>query len=511
MTGKVAPSAFIDETLLALGALQSAVTGRRGGQDGKENVERGLRTIQAGAAAHGFAELAETAGAWLELVREADPPGLPTGGADVDQLVEFIARAEELLALARDGNVPEGKFFRPPRNAGKAEPGSSRKSRKGEEPSGAAALDADIEAMLSAVPCAAPEDEAGAPRMLSMKTTSQTPSQEKPSPPAGSGERIPAEPHPELGAIEKLLSSGAAGYAFEAALAFETVRNLSLHYKYDPRFSALITNLSEFFKSFGRWAIEARSIPIGEFLKDVIAWCEKHAESGGRKLSCEVEGKSFTVLPGVGRLVRAILKEVLRRLLPAGDRGGSDVTILFSIEPSPGYFTLRLAGLPSAVQRTSTKLHLYSIQDRVEKVGMVVSQGESGNEILIDVPENLQSLEVQILRWGESVVGVPAHRVITIQEGLGAGLHGNGWFELHGEKITMIDLTEGGSSGRTPPVVVLRSEAGKLAVKVDAVLEREEMPLQIASHADWQSEVLGICISPTDFRSIPLLRWSLDG
>jgi hypothetical protein len=94
---------------------------------------------------------------------------------------------------------------------------------------------------------------------------------------------------------------------------------------------------------------------------------------------------------------------------------------------------------------------------------------------------------------------------------MGGGVHGSSWFELNGEKIGMVDLTEGGSPARPAPVVVLRSEAGKLAIKVDAVLEREEMPLQIASHADWQSEVLGICISPTDFRCIPLLRWSLDG
>ena len=509
MTGKVAPTDFIDETLLALGAIQSAITGKRGGRDGKESLERGLHSIQASAAAHAFSELAEVAGVWLELVREPDLPGSHTGAADADQLLQFTARAEELLALARDGKAPEAKFFQSPR--GKTEPGSRSKSGKAEEKSGGGPLDPDIEAMLSAAPCSSPGMETAAPRMMSMRTSSPASSQEKPSLTATAGERRSDEPHPELSAIEKLLSSGAVGYAFEAALAFETVRNLSLHYKYDPRFSALIAKLSEFFKSFGRWAVEARSVPIGEFLKEVIAWCEKHADSAGRKLSCEVEGKSFAVLPGVGRLVRGILKEILRRMLPAGDRGGSPLTILFSIEPSPGYFTLRLAGLPSGVQRTSTKLHLYSIQERVEKVGIVVSQGESGGDILIDVPENLQSLEVQILRWGESVVGVPAHRVISIQEGMGGGVHGSSWFELNGEKVGMVDLTEGGSPARPAPVVVLRSEAGKLAVKVDAVLEREEMPLQIASHADWQSEVLGICISPTDFRCIPLLRWSLDG
>src|SRR5688572_10621129 len=364
MTGKVAPTDFIDETLLALGAIQSGLTGKRGGRDAKESLERGLHAIQTSAAAHAFSDLAEVAGGWLELVREPDLAGSHTGAADADQLLQFTARAEELLALAREGKAPEGKFFQPPRHSGKAEPASRSKS---EERPGGGPLDPEIEAMLSAAPCASPGMETAAPRMMSMRTSSPGSAQEKPSLTASPGERRSVEPHPELSAVEKLLSTGAVGYAFEAALAFETVRNLSLHYKYDPRFSALIAKLSEFFKSFGRWAVEARSVAIGEFLKEVIAWCEKQADSAGRKLSCEVEGKSFAVLPGVGRLVRGILKEVLRRMLPAGDRGGSPLTILFSIEPSPGYFTLRLAGLPSGVQRTSTKLHLYSIQERVEK------------------------------------------------------------------------------------------------------------------------------------------------
>jgi len=500
MTGKVAPSDFIDETLLALGAIQAAITANGGGQGGKESLERGLHTIQTSAAAHGFAELAEAAGTWLELVREPDLPGSRAGAADTDELLEFTARAEELLALARDGNAPECKFFPPPRRAG-----SPRRSCREERSAGD--LDSDIEAFLSAVPCTSTGADADVPRMLSVRTTIQVSSPETSSLAPATGERSPGVP--DGCGTENLLSVGAVGYSFEAALAFETVRNLSLHYKYDPRFSSLISNLSEFFKSFGRWGLEARAVPIGDFLKEVIAWCEKHA--AGRKLSCEVEGKSFSVLPGVGRLLRGILKELIRRLLPAGDRGGSSITLLFSIESNPGYFTLRLAGLPAGSQRTSTRLHLYSMQERVEKVGMVVSQGESGNEILIDIPENLQSLDVQVLRWGESVVGVPAHRVISIQETTGAGLHGNGWFELYGEKIAMVDLTEGVSPARPIPVIVLRGEAGKLAVKVDAVLEREEMPLQIASHADWQSEVLGICISPTDFRCIPLLRWSFGG
>ena len=502
MTGKVAPRDFIDETLLALGAIQAAITANEGGQGGKESLERGLHKIQVSAVAHGFAELAEAAGTWLDLVRQPGLPGSRAGAADTDELLEFTAKAEELLALARAGNATEGKFFPPPRRSGKAEPGPGRSCR--EERSGGE-LD-DIEAFLAAVPCTSTGDDAGVPRMLSVRTTIQGSSPETSLAPA-TGERSPGVP--DGCGTENLLSIGAVGYAFEAALAFETVRNLALHYKYDPRFSSLIANLSEFFKSFGRWGIEARAVPIGDFLKEVIVWCEKHA--AGRKLSCEVEGKSFSVLPGVGRLLRGILKDLIRRLLPTGDRGGSSVTLLFSIESNPGYFTLRLAGLPAGSQRTSTRLHLYSIQERVEKVGIVVSQGESSNEILIDIPENLQSLDVQILRWGESVVGVPAHRVISIQETMGAGLHGNGWFELHGEKIPMIDLTEGVSPGRPIPVIVLRGEAGKLAVKVDAVLEREEMPLQIASHADWQSEVLGICISPTDFRCVPLLRWSFGG
>ena len=80
--------------------------------------------------------------------------------------------------------------------------------------------------------------------MLSVRTTIQVSPPETSSLPPVTGERSPGVP--DGCGTENPLSVGAVGYAFEAALAFETVRNLALHYKYDPRFSSLISNLSRF-------------------------------------------------------------------------------------------------------------------------------------------------------------------------------------------------------------------------------------------------------------------------
>jgi hypothetical protein len=66
-----------------------------------------------------------------------------------------------------------------------------------------------------------------------------------------------------------------------------------------------------------------------------------------------------------------------------------------------------------------------------------------------------------------------------------------------------------GAAEKERAIVILRTECGKQGVLVDKVLDRQEMPIQVSAHADWQSDVIGICVVPTDFRCMPLLRWSL--
>ena len=509
MASNTALSEFIDETLSILDALKVASRAMLASptrKDAGERVELGLHTIKGNAAAFEFQDLSATASALLDLVRRKDGGG-PI--LEIGRLMEFAGRAEQYLDRVREGDPPPPGFF-----AGILEgkrPTASQKStakRRAEPappPPSQDVWEDEVKNILAKAPAVKPK--------ISMAAVAA----EDDSKPEGGPQSLPL-PVKESGGSDERLQSGAAGYAFEAALAFETVKTLATQYKSDPRLSGLIAGLTEFFKSFGKWGAEARAVPIASYLADALEAAARFAASLRKKLHSEVYAEGALVLPGVGDLLRELVREILHSLLPALARGGStSLHARVAVQPAPGYFTLRISGF-SQLQRTSSKLQLYSIQERVERAGIMVSHGEAGGEILIDVPDNLGSIQVLVLQARNTRVGVPWHRVLALEEArvLESGLRGDGWVEVRGEKVSVVDLTAGARDPATqrgadkgPAIVVLRTESGKQGVLVDRVLEREEMPIQVSAHADWQSDVIGLCISPKDFKCLPLLRWSL--
>jgi hypothetical protein len=511
MASKTALSEFIDETLSILDALKVAsramlASPRR--NDAAERVELGLHTIKGNAAAFEFEDLSATAGALLDLVRDAGAGA----AAEVGRILEFSARAEQYLDRVRDGDAPPPGFFTSIFEGKRAVTGQKSTVRKRAEtapppaPSSRDRWENEVDEILRGAPAVSPRIEAIS------RVAAGTPVE-----PGDGGKPEPAPPPPGgVAEPEDRLRSGAAGYAFEAALAFETVKTLATQYKADPRLSGLISGLAEFFKSFGKWGTEARSVPISSYLAEALEWAARFAESLGKKLHSEIHAEGALVLPGVGSLIRELVKEVLRSLVPAPARGApTAIQARVAVQRAPGYFTLRISGL-SQLQRTSSRLQLYSIQERVEKTGIMIGHGEMGGEILIDVPDNLGSIEVLVLQARNARVGVPWHRVTALEESwtLETGLRGDGWAEIRGEKVSVVDLTAGGSQPgkgqeKGAAIVVLRTESGKQGVLVDRILERQEMPIQVAAHADWQSDVIGLCIAPADFKCMPLLRWSL--
>ena len=510
MASNTALSEFIDETLSILDALKAASRAMLASptkKDAGERVELGLHTIKGNAAAFDFHDLSATASGLLDLVRRKEGGG-PI--LEMGRLMEFAARAEQYLDRVRDGDPPPAGFFAGILE-GKGPAAQKSTAKRRAEPAPASPSQSvwedEVKDILAKAPAVKPK--------ISMAATA-----------VGNGSREEAKPPPpppppakESAGSEERVQSGAAGYAFEASLAFETVKTLATQYKSDPRLGGLIAGLSEFFKSFGKWGAEARSVPISIYLADALEAAARFAASLGKKFHSEVYAEGALVLPGVGDLLRELVREILHSLLPAPARGVSAAAVhaRVAVQPAPGYFTLRISGL-SQLQRTSSKLQLYSIQERVERAGIMISHGEAGGEILIDVPDNLGSIQVLVLQARNTRVGVPWHRVIALEEArtLESGLRGDGWVEVRGEKVNVVDLTAGArdpaaprGAEKGPAIVVLRTESGKQGVLVDRVLEREEMPIQVAAHADWQSDVIGLCISPKDFKCVPLLRWSL--
>jgi hypothetical protein len=509
MASKTALSEFIDETLSILDALKAASRALLSSptmKDARERVELGLHTIKGNAAAFEFLDLSETAAELLDLVRGKDP--VP----EVGRILEFAGRAETYLDRVRDGDPPPPGSFHgllDGRKRGSEQKSSARRRADAAAPGVQDLWEDEVREILAQAPAVKPR--------LEMVPRTAAPAAKKPQKSEAAPKPAPPAAETTAGAEDRL-RSGAAGYAFEAALAFETVKNLATQYKADPRLCGLIQGLTEFFKSFGKWGTEARSVPAAGYLAEALESAAQFAGSLGKKLVHEVHAEGTLVLPGVGDLLREVVKEIFRALLPAPARGGpASIQARVAVQQSPGYITLRLSGL-AQLQRTSSRLQLFSIQERVERTGIIIGHGEAGGEILIDIPDNLGSIEVLVLQARNTRVGVPWHRVMLLEEAraLETGLRGDGWMEVRGEKVNVVDLTAGGRQPagekgpeKRPAVVVLRTESGKQGVLVDRVLERQEMPIQVSAHADWQSDVIGLCISPTDFRCVPLLRWSL--
>jgi chemotaxis protein histidine kinase CheA len=518
---KAALDDFVEETLEILSNLKGGSQRAAPGKNFLERVEIGLHTIKGNAAAFGFQDLASTASRLLDGLRLKTSTA--RGSFDLRGVSEFAERAEQYLDRVKDGDVPASGFFEA-RGGVRRASGSQIAAPVPEPNRSDVSWEKDIEEILASAPVVNPSLDgltqiaADAPaKPLPQPEREEPKVQRAPVKQAAASPAAPAlrgEASRDPTAAEAGLGTGAAGYAFEAALAYETVRTLALQYKSDPRLSSLAGDLAEFLRSFVKWGGEARGTPLVTYIKEALEWAEGFAGTAGRQLHHEVTGTNVTVLPGVGHLLRELVKEVFRALLPTSARNGGQAVAKAALHATPGYCTVRLSGLTNS-QRTSARLQLYAIQERVEKIGVIVTQGER-NEVLIDVPDNLNSLEVLVLEAGGSYIGIPWHRVVAVEETrkLEAALKGDGWLETAGEKIPIVDLTRdmtrGGGTGQDgSSIVVLRSEGRKQGARVNKVLERREMPVQVASHADWQSDVIGLCLSPSDFRCMPLLRWSL--
>ncbi|HVR74128.1 MAG TPA: chemotaxis protein CheW [Planctomycetota bacterium] len=575
MISQQAVGEFLAETSEILDGMAASCAG---GEDSArfrsalKNIEMGLHTIKGNAASYGFAEFSQAASETLACLQG----GKETSRRDTAKpqstklVLAFVSRSREYVDLIKEGSPVRAGYFLSifeecsrsdgsrRKEAGGAKPSPGAKSR----PGSADGWEQEVTAILAKAPPVTPRIEgivriafgklneleeeaakkAAAPQVAEdCRASAGAEGPKAPAgaevaraaPPAGTGQssasrRESSEPvsrHPAAGSMRRAITktqaasvteaSRAHGYAFEAVHAAAALRGLSAQCKADQKLGTLLSTASEILENFYNWSVEARSVRIGDTLRECIASAEKAAGPGAPKITAEIRGAATAVRPGAAQIVETWLGEVLRGAISAPSRRGSQtLNATISVESAPSEVSVRVFGL-QGFHLARAKLQLHVLQHHLDKCGVTIARGRVENEAVITVPSDLDSLEVLVVRAGENLLAIPSHRVESIQD-VPRGTEGlprdEGHISLGGEKLQLLDLSGPGSAQATArpasapgSIVIIRTDRGRQAIKVDQLFERQEMIAAVSGYTEAQKGYVGLSLAVKGTQCMPLL------
>jgi hypothetical protein len=258
--------------------------------------------------------------------------------------------------------------------------------------------------------------------------------------------------------------------------------------------------------------VETRSVPLSSFFTEALAPVRRKSSLPRSKPAFDLTGCEILVLPAVGKLIRVLLDEALGATLPSASQGAeTPLALKVTAARASGFIKVSVAGL-GGLERSTARLHLDLLRQRVERCGVAMTRsadvaGESG--VSISVPDCLDGMETLIVQAADERIGLPAHRVQAVLD-LGDSDHPSKcdgcWLEVDGERLQLLDLAA--EPAASPPrgvVVVVRTDKGKKALKVDAVLRRQEMIVTAPEHDTVPGEDFSLCLALDGLEWMPFL------
>lgn len=296
-------------------------------------------------------------------------------------------------------------------------------------------------------------------------------------------------------------SSPAFGYAFEAWCITKSAQRKDQFQNLDREQAADIRRMAEVLTDFSRWAFEARAAQVMDFLQSAARWIEEQAGSSGTQASVQVSSGRFYIQRQVGEFMTRLLKDAVHAALAMNK--GDRVSVGFGAEKNDGFITLNVTGLPGFAT-AATGLKFFDIQERLVCVGGRINRGAKPDEVVMEFPETLQTLEVLVAGiGGRGKVGIPLHRVRDVQEHSGDD---TGTIMWKGMNIKVLDLRESSAMSGSSQDVILSAGTGALAIRVQSVLEeKQEMLAERLPPVGPETVVSGFCVSVKDGERIPLL------
>jgi hypothetical protein len=533
---------FLSESIEILDAMTrtaGALRRAEGCPGGRDELERGLHTIKGNAATFGFDDFAGAAARVLERVQgggdgDGGGPGEGAGEEVLDLVEGFIAEARAYLQDgARDGRGYFARLW----GDGEARDGEGTPAgvdQRTERPSPGG----ELLKVLESAPAVRPR--VGELIQMAVDELSAG-GRGRGAPPAG--ERVRAEtsqpqaaqdgargdrrsPAEEEGAggvdgASRLAPSGADpdphGFALEAFFVAESLASSLLQHEGDSRLKMTLSGVVQILRSFGGWSARRRGVPLLAYLREAAGWAERTAGGSGISLTVEVREPGLSVVRALGRLLRALLKEVFYAVISGPEMNGDGRwSARVEVETDGAFLCVRVTGLPRS--RTGRgRLRLYLLQQRIEKSRVSISIAPSDEEIRISVPAGLDGMEMLLLHAGAQRLGVPAHRVVRIAPAATAEANaGGGSVDLDGERLPLVDLTaaigmEGAQGAGFPgeaSLVVVRAGRGDVALKADEVLERQEAIVWLSPDGALHGDAMCLCVSRRGLELIPVLWWS---
>ncbi|MHC4662728.1 MAG: Hpt domain-containing protein [Planctomycetota bacterium] len=308
--------------------------------------------------------------------------------------------------------------------------------------------------------------------------------------------------------IEESDISSIFGYACEALCATGTAGELETSLgKSNPELLVYLNRITDIMVNFGHMVLEIRQSPLSGYLEDLARWAEELATSLDNLIKVDIKCEGINVLPGVGRFICQMIKEVFSFALPLRKRDGDKVVpITITVEKNES-LVIRIIGFPSFM-RATTNLRLFTLQKRMEATRGRIGLQAAQDEVTFEFPNLLFSLEVLVAKTGTSQLGIPAHRILEIIEippSNGDKTLRLNEFEWNGKPVEVMNLMETPASAEAC-IVLLRSSSGIVAVAVDGITQRKEMLIKPDINEHPGVVIIGSCIAVEDGDRIPLLN-----
>lgn len=558
---------FLDETWEILDSLSAACAEGKGPtafSGDLKTIERNLHTIKGNAAAFGFEELSGAASRTLDWLRGtlSSAGKTPARPQDLPPVLEFTARLRQYLALLNPDAPPLTGFWSEtpaPKSQATRSAGNSSIEERREPPVGRAAAtpdwEAEVKEILSRAPLVTPQiddivwmaiqkltgknrqgcGELPAGRGSPGAATMQAPvhavaeSSRREAPPtaqlanaAGGTNESPLTQAvapagmPTAIRTPRLATACAApavhAYAFEATVKAEWLRCLEEKCHSNSVLEGAISEISDILASFGRWSVETRVAPLSNYLPELLAPVKNAAHPSGFRQRVELTGGEIPVLPPVGKLIGALLRELLGpSVAPPGQDRETPPSIKIDVLPTDSSIELSVSGL-GRLERAASRLQLDLLRQRIERCGVSLTRSaESAGEsrLLISLPIYFDGIEVLIVRAGDRLVGLPNHRVHATLDLASLNPQSrceNGRLEAIGESLQLLDLSAASESGAPQgEVVLIQTDKERGALKVDKVLHREEMILVAPAPEELPGAAFSLCLSIEQLEWMPFL------
>ncbi len=318
--------------------------------------------------------------------------------------------------------------------------------------------------------------------------------------------------------VEVPASSEVASLAIEALRAREAAAMVSAEIERNPDLRRQMARVVDFLDDFCSWARGRQMVPLQKFLDRCVDDLRALASRSGLDVEIAAERTSRPTLPLLGELVEQAITELLRGLSLLWKRDQGHRSLTLNVPESSDRVEIRIsgAGSPAAL---ATRLRVYSVKRRLEEIGGALVTGSAGEDLVVVLPEHLHSIEVCLLRSGETHVGVPGHRVIASLEIQRQDVRSTGSeyrCRFEDGEIAVLDLTEStpgdASDGREERcLVVLCDGKQRHGLIVDEFLGRREMLVRLDAGFSQGSDIVGSCFAVSEEQTVPLVDFKAAG